>query len=137
MENRGLRGLYDEVLNKGNLDAVGEFLVPDYVEHPEEVHGLEAFKERMRIFRAAFPDLHVTVEEVLVNGDRASSRTTITGTQTRDLMGIPPTSRSINVLAVDLIHFENDRAVERWGGLDMFTLMQQLGVIPRAEHASA
>ncbi len=130
-----LTGLYAEVVNAGNLDAVEEFLAPEYVEHPEEVRGREAFKERMRGFRAAFPDLHVTVEEVLVAGDKASSRTRITGTQTNELMGIPPTGRKIDVLAVDLTHFENGRAVERWGGLDMYSLLTQLGVIPHPQQA--
>jgi predicted ester cyclase len=52
-------------------------------------------------------------------------------------MGLPATGRSINVLAVDLVHFEDGKAAERWGGLDMFSLMKQLGVIPQREHASS
>jgi len=131
-----LRGLYNEVINGGNFDVLGDFLAPDYVEHPEEVRGLEAFEKRMRIFRSAFPDLHVSLDEVLVVGDRASTRTTITGTHTGDLMGIPATGRGINVLAIDLVHFQNGKAVERWGGLDMFGMMQQLGVIPQPQGAT-
>jgi steroid delta-isomerase-like uncharacterized protein len=127
-----LRRLYDEVINAGNLDCIDELLDLDYVEHPEEVRGLEAFRERIGAFRRAFPDLHVTVDEVLVDGDRVASRTTIRGTHTGDLMGIPATGRTVSVLAVDLAHFRDGRAVERWGGLDMFSLLQQLGVIPGA-----
>jgi predicted ester cyclase len=125
-----LRRLYDEVINAGHLDVADELLDPDYVEHPEGVHGPGAFKARMQAFRQAFPDLQVTIDEVLVDGERASTRTTIRGTQTGDLMGIPATGRRVQILAVDLAHFRGGRAIERWGGLDMFSLMQQLGVVP-------
>jgi predicted ester cyclase len=50
-------------------------------------------------------------------------------------MGIPATGRSVQILAVDLAHFRGGRAVERWGGLDVFSLMQQLGVIPDPSNA--
>ena len=125
-----VRRLYDEVINGGDLDAADELLAPDYVEHPEEACGPAVFKERMRAFRQAFPDLHVTIDELLVDGDRISSRTTIRGTHTGDLMGIPATGRSVRVLAVDLAHIRDGRAAERWGGLDMFSLLSQLGVLP-------
>lgn len=124
-----LRRLYAEVINGGHLDLADELLDADYVEHPEEVRGPAAFKERMRIFRQAFPDLHVSLDEVIVDGERISSRTTIRGTQTGALMGIPATGRRIEVLGVDMAQFRNGRAVERWGGLDMFSLLHQLGVV--------
>ena len=132
-----LRRLYDEVINGGQFDAIDELLAADYVEHPEEVRGPAAFKERMKMFRQAFPDLHVSLDEVLVEGERASTRTTIRGTHTGALMGIPATGRSVEILAVDMAHFRGGRAVERWGGLDMFSLMQQLGVIPAPAQATA
>lgn len=125
-----LRRLYDEVINGGHLDVADEILDPNYEEHPEGVHGPAAFKERMKMFRQAFPDLQVSVDEVLVAGDRISSRTRIRGTHSGDLMGIPATGRTVQVLGVDLAHVKDGRAVERWGGLDMFSLMQQLGLIP-------
>ncbi len=125
-----VRRLYDDVINGGHFDSADELLAPDYVEHPEEVRGPTAFKERIKIFRQAFPDLQVSIDEVLVDGERVSTRTTIRGTQTGALMGIPASGRRVEVLAVDLVHVRGGRAVERWGGLDMFSLMQQLGVIP-------
>jgi len=72
----------------------------------------------------------VSVEDLLIDGDRFASRTTVTGTQTGDLMGIPATGKHISVKAVDIGRIQDGQAQERWGGLDMYSLLTQLGVIP-------
>jgi predicted ester cyclase len=88
---------------------------------------------------AGFPDLHVTIEEVIEKDDLVATRTTITGTNTGELMGLPATGRSVRVVAVDMARLSpGGRAAERWGGLDMYALLQQLGVIPSpGGHASS
>ena len=124
-----LHGIY-EAINTGNLDLLDKYVAADYAEHSEGFQGVEPFKQQISAFRAAFPDLHVDIVEVVRDGDRFGSRTVITGTHTGELMGMPPTGKQISVEAVDLGRIENGQAKERWGGMNMFSLLTQLGVIP-------
>jgi len=124
-----LHAIY-EAINTGNLALLDKVVAPDYVEHSEGFQGIEPFRQQITAFRAAFPDLRVTIEELLIAGDRFASRTTVTGTHTGDLMGMPATGKHISVEAVDIGRIENGLAKERWGGLNMYALLSQLGVIP-------
>jgi steroid delta-isomerase-like uncharacterized protein len=124
-----LAGIY-EAINTGNVALLEKFVAPDYVEHSEGFEGVEAFRQQITAFRAAFPDLHVSIDDLLTNGDRFASRTTVTGTHTGDLMGMPATGKRISVEAVDIGRIENGQAKERWGGLNMYSMLTQLGVIP-------
>jgi steroid delta-isomerase-like uncharacterized protein len=124
-----LAGIY-EAVNTGDLALLDKLVAPDYIEHSEGFEGVEPFRQQVTAFRAAFPDLHVSIEDLLTDGDRFASRTTVTGTHTGDLMGMPATGKRISVEAVDIGRVENGRAKERWGGLNMYALLTQLGVIP-------
>jgi steroid delta-isomerase-like uncharacterized protein len=124
-----LQGIY-EAVNTGNLALLEKYVAPDYVEHTDGFQGVEPFAQQVAAFRAGFPDLHVTIEDLLTDGDRFASRTTVTGTHTGDLMGMPATGKRISVEAVDIGRIENGQAKERWGGLNMYSLLTQLGVIP-------
>ena len=124
-----LYGIY-EAINTGNLALLDKFVAPGYVEHSEGFQGVEPFRQQVVAFRAAFPDLRVTIEDVLTDGDRFASRTTVTGTHTGDLMGMPATGKRISVEAVDIGRVHDGQAAERWGGLNMYALLTQLGVIP-------
>jgi steroid delta-isomerase-like uncharacterized protein len=123
-----------ELINSDDIDGFGEVLADDFVEH-EETPGLAPNKdgtlEFFRIERAGFPDLRISPEDVLVSGDRVVVRSKLTGTHQGELMGIPPTGRSIDVQLIDIIRFGDDGlAHEHWGVVDSLTMMQQLGVIP-------
>jgi predicted ester cyclase len=125
-----LHGIY-EAVNTGNLALLDKYVAPGYVEHSDGFQGVEPFKEQITAFRTAFPDLHVTIEDLLLaDGGRFASRTTITGTHTGDLMGMPPTGTHISVEAVDIGRIADGQACERWGGLNMYSMLTQLGVIP-------
>ena len=105
-------------------------MAPGYIEHSEGWQGVEPFKQQITAFRAAFPDLHVTIEDVVTDGSRFASRTTVTGTHAGDLMGMPATGKPVSVEAIDIGRVADGQAQERWGGLNMFSLLTQLGVIP-------
>jgi predicted ester cyclase len=125
-----LHGIYQAV-NTGDLALLDKFVAPGYVEHSEGFQGVEPFKQQITAFRAAFPDLRVTIEDLLLaDAGRFASRTTVTGTHTGDLMGMPPTGKHISVEAVDIGRIAGGQAQERWGGLNMYALLTQLGVIP-------
>jgi predicted ester cyclase len=123
-----LHGIY-EAINTGNLALLDKYVAPGYTEHSEGFQGVEPFKQQIIAFRAAFPDLRVTIEDLLADGGRFASRTTVTGTHTGDLMGMPPTGKHISVEAIDIGRIQNGQAQERWGGLNMYALLTQLGVI--------
>jgi predicted ester cyclase len=125
-----LHGIY-QAINTGNLDLLDKYVAPGYTEHSEGFQGVEPFKQQITAFRAAVPDLRVTIEDLLLaDGGRFASRTTVTGTHTGNLMGMPPTGKHISVEAVDIGRITDGQAQERWGGLNMYSMLTQLGVIP-------
>ena len=129
-----LRRFVDEVWNGGNLDAIEQFIAPSYVRHdpglPMELRGPEGVRQVVTMYRTAFPDLHLELENVLVEGDRLALRLTGSGTQRGPLPGIPPTGRKGSVWAMEIHRFENGKIVEQWVLIDNLTLLQQLGAIP-------
>ncbi len=125
-----------ELINAGDIDGFGELLAEEFVEH-EETPGLAPTKEGVieffRMYRSAFPDLEMRVEEVLVSGEKTVIRATATGTHEGDLMGMPATGRSIEVKLIDIMAFNQAGMIrEHWGLVDTLAMMQQLGAIPEA-----
>ena len=132
------RRAYD-LINAGDIDGFGGLMADDFVEH-EEMPGLaptrEGVLDMFRMYRAAFPDMQMNAEEVLVSGDRTVTRGRATGTHHGELMGMPPSGKRIEVKFIDIMQF-NDAGVvrEHWGLMDMFSMMQQLGAIPEGPTA--
>jgi steroid delta-isomerase-like uncharacterized protein len=128
-----IRRLY-ELINAGDIDGFGDQLADDFVEH-DELPGLEpgkaGVKELFRMYRAAFPDLRLQPEDVLVSGDKGVARVRATGTHQGELMGMPATGRHVDIQLIDITRFGDDGlAREHWGVSDMLGMMQQLGAIP-------
>ncbi len=124
-----------EVWGEGNAMLADELIAPDLVEHtpfPAPVPGLEGHKQVLATFRAAFPDLKVTVDDVIGEGDLTYLSWHGEGTHTGDLMGIPATGKRVRITGMDILRLENGRIKERWAEINAFGLMQQLGVIPGA-----
>ena len=94
---------------------------------PEGFEGRRMFYTTML---AAFPDMEVRLEDAFAEGDKLVTRWSARGTQTGDMMGIPPTGRQISVGGIAIDRFENGQSVEHWEIFDQVGLMQQLGVIP-------
>jgi steroid delta-isomerase-like uncharacterized protein len=128
-----MRRFYDEVLSGGNLDAVAELCSEDIVDHeapPELPQGVEGVKAFVQMFRTAFPDLKVTIEDAFESGDRAVSRTRWTGTHQGEFMGIPASGKAIDIEPIDIIRVADGKCAEHWGTTDNLALMQQIGAIP-------
>ena len=127
-----IRTFYEEVLNKGDLDRIPELCSEDIVDHespPEMPQGIEGIKAFVSMFREAFPDLRVTVEDELAEGDRAAARSRWTGTHDGQFMGVPPSGNRIDIEAIDIIRIVDGKAAEHWGVTDNMELMQQIGAI--------
>lgn len=123
--------LYEEIFNQGNIAVVDEIIAADYHSHePEGTHGLAEFKQEVPAFRAAFPDLEFTLEEIVVSGDRVCHRWTARGTHEGELMGVPPTGREVTLTGTTIERIEDGKIAESWPMMDRMGLMQQLGVIP-------
>lgn len=124
--------IFDEIVNKGNLDAADELMADDYVDHGPmgDVAGREAFKGLVAAFRAAVPDLHCEVENLFQDGDLLGWVVHTTGTHTGDQLGFPATGKSFETLSANVGRMRDGQAVEHWAEQGMFPMLMQLGVIP-------
>ena len=133
-----MRRLYD-LISAGDIDGFGELLVEDFVEH-EETPGLDPTKEGVKqffhMYKAAFPDLRMEAQDVLVSGDKVVARARATGTHQGEFLGMPATGKRVDVQLIDIIRFGDDGlAREHWGVFDALAMLQQLGAIPEQPSA--
>ena len=132
-QNKALvRRIFEEGLNQNKPGVFDELIAPSYVNHdlPAPAPGPEGFKMVIGMFLAAFPDMRVTIEDELAEGNKVMTRGYFTGTHKGDFQGIPPTGKQIKVKYIDIWLVENDKLVENWVRLDELGMLQQLGVIP-------
>jgi steroid delta-isomerase-like uncharacterized protein len=128
----------EEIYNRGNLAVVDEVAASDLVIHlpSAEIHGLAGAKQYVTSLRAAFPDLQITIEDQVADGDRVATRWTARGTHTGAFQGIPPTGKQIRVSAINIDRIDDGKVVECWVNSDDLGLLQQLGVIPTPEQVA-
>ena len=127
------RRFADEALNRGNLDAIDEFMPPNFVEHeplPVPAAGREGVKQFFAQLRSGLPDLQMTIEDLIAEGDRVVARFVVRGTHQGAFLGIPPTGKSVGFTGIDIVRIANGRIVEHWGNTDTLGFLQQLGAIP-------
>lgn len=130
-ENKAIfRRIVEEGFNKGNLAIVDELVATNHVNHTDNVHGPEEYKQFITMYRTAFPDLHMTIEDQIAEGDKVVNRWTSRGTHKGDLMGIPPTGKQTTVTGMYVARIIGGKIVEEWGNFDALGMMQQLGVVP-------
>ncbi|HXZ04940.1 MAG TPA: ester cyclase [Ktedonobacteraceae bacterium] len=129
---------YEEVFNAGKLELIDELFAPDFVDHDPSnpIPGLDGVRQLVTMYRTAFPDLHITVEDTITEDDKVVTRFIGRGTQNGPLMNIPPTGKKVELTAIDILRFENGKMVEHWGNQDLLGMMQQLGVIPAPGQAN-
>jgi len=128
---RVIRRFVDEVINRKNLDAIDEIVAEDFIEHipfPGQGPGREGLRYAISLFISAFPDLHWVLEEQTAEAERVVSRFTMTGTHRGELLGIPPTGRSIEIVGVVFDVVRDGMFAESRILMDMPGLLQQLSV---------
>jgi steroid delta-isomerase-like uncharacterized protein len=125
--------LFEELWNKGNLPVADELIAPTYTHHdastPDVGRGPESEKKRATLYRTAFPDLRLTVEDIIAEGETVVARWSCRGTHKGDLNGIAPTGKPFNITGVSIARFTNGKMSEGWINWDALGLMQQLGVV--------
>jgi len=134
-QNKALiRRWVEEGWNKGNLAVVDEVYAPNVVQHdpnsPLPVASSEALKMYVAGYRASFPDLAFSIDDLIAEGDRVLWRFTSRGTHLGPLGPIPATGKTGTVTGMVLFRFAGDKVAEVWVNLDLFGLLQQLGVVP-------
>jgi len=122
-----VRRYVDEVWNGRNYDATAD-LYGDAYTNPFG-RGPSARNEPIRRYHQAFPDLRLSIDELVVAGDTVVFRATFRGTDTGGYVGRPPTGRAVEEWVVTILHFDRDRVVSEWIGADKLGLFIQLGVV--------
>ena len=97
---------------------------------PIEATGAELLKEVFGRLSRAFPDLHVTVEDLIAEGDKVVARDTVPGTHRGEYMGLPPTGKSVTYNEIFICRFADGRIAETWGVVDVLSQLRQLGALP-------
>jgi steroid delta-isomerase-like uncharacterized protein len=130
-----VRRLFTELWNNGNLSVADEVFAPNYAHYdpstPDFGRGPDSEKKRAALYRTAFPDLHLTIDDVIAEGETVMTRWSCRGTHKGDLNGIAPTGRSITISGVTVARVSNGKIVEGYVNWDALGLMQQLGVVPQ------
>ena len=131
-KNLALRFI-EEVINQGKLSTLDELITADAADHslpPGLPPGREGVKLFLGMIRAAFPDIHETVEDIIAEGDTVVTRTTWRGTHQGAFLGIAPTGKQVSVSGIDISRVAFGKFVEHWQSADNLGLLQQLGVVP-------
>jgi steroid delta-isomerase-like uncharacterized protein len=134
-ENKAVGRRYLEAVNERDLNIIDEVIAPDYVGHEpgEETRGPEGVKQYISMFLDAFPDVSITVEDEIAEGDKVVIRFTGRGTHQGELMGIPPSGNRVEVSSISICRFEGGKVIEEWEQYDALGMMQQIGAVPPPE----
>ena len=123
----------EEVLGRGDFAALAELTTPGCVDHtapPGQPPAEGTVARYLVLWRAAFPDLRITVEDLLAEGDRVAVRSTVSGTHRGAFLGVPPTGRRVAVVAMAFYRLARGQIVERWAVVDTLEVLRQLGASP-------
>ena len=138
-ENKTLAQRFnDDVWGRGDEAALEELLDPNFVDHdalPGQSPDREGHRQILAAFRSAFPDLNVTTEDIVAEGDKVVIRWTARGTHRGELMGIAPTGKEVAIKGIDVWRIAGGRMVERWAEYNDLEVMQQLGAVPPPEQS--
>ncbi|MBV9280683.1 MAG: ester cyclase [Chloroflexi bacterium] len=126
---------YEEIWNQGRLEVCDELIAPDYVNHsaplPDLPPGPEGLKQTVAAVRRAFPDVHYSIEDMVLGGDKAALRVTMRGTHQGEFLGMAPTRRTIEVQELQIEHLRDGQIVAHWHQIDDLRLQRQLGLLPQ------
>jgi len=132
-KTRVIERYFEELFNRGQLELVDELLAPNYVNHSPGSPDLPVTRDGVRIvvqaLRAAFPDLHYTIDEVVEGANSVAVRSTFSGTHFGDLFGLAPTGRRVTVKQMTFERFLGGQIVAHHRISDDLSLLRQLGVM--------
>ncbi len=126
---------FDEVWNNGRVDLIDEFRASDAVaagleEGTTHSHGKGPFEALYGNLRAAFPDLRLSIEDLIAEGDSVAIRLTATGTHTGNAFGVRPTGKSVAFSGIIMARIVGGKIAQAWNSLDQMALLRQIGALP-------
>jgi steroid delta-isomerase-like uncharacterized protein len=141
-ENSALiRRWFDEIWNKGHMQAIDEMASADIVGHGQAQHatdiGLAEFKPFVAALRNAFPDMKVVIDHTIEQGDKVVARWTSTMTHKGHFLGFAPTGKKVVITGTSIQRIADGKIVEGWDNWDQLGLLVQIGAVPAAEFVSA
>ena len=135
-ENKAfVRRWFDEVWNKGREEAIDEMFAADGVAHGlpsedgEPLRGAAGFKPLFRQFREAFPDMEVTVEDAISEGDKVAARCTVRASHRGDTLGYAATHQPTEFTGMTFARVRGGKIIEAWNNFDFMSMHQQLGAL--------
>jgi steroid delta-isomerase-like uncharacterized protein len=135
-----VRRFVEEFQTRHNLAAVDDYLSPDFVDHSAPA-GLppdrEGVKMQFTMFFTAFPDLHAIIHDQVADEHKVVTRKTLRGTHQGELMGIPPTGKTVAIEVIDILAVRDGKITDHWNLVDQLGLLKQLGALPSEEAAHA
>jgi steroid delta-isomerase-like uncharacterized protein len=127
-----VRRYHEEVLNGREIALLDELAASDYEEHdplPGQRTGLDGLKDRVGMFLEGLSP-HFTIEDVIAEDQKVVVRWTNSGTHVGEFFGIPPTGKSFQIAGIDIHRLQDGKMAEHWHVVDVFGMLQQLGVLP-------
>ncbi len=140
-QNKALvRRLFGELFNKGDFSKIPEIFAPSWVNMDPGVPpmmGLEGARQLVSMFRSGFPDMNLKVNEIMADADMVASSFIFSGTQTGEVMGMPPTGKKVKVEGIGIFRISDGKLIQNHVIFDKFGLLEQLGVIPAPAQAKS
>jgi C-1 hydroxylase len=132
-ENKDLVRKTIEATNTHDLSSIEEMVALDFVDHTRRMHGLEGLKQFLSMIFKSFSDFHLTIEDIIAEGDKVWIRSTITGTHTGEFSGLTPTGKKFTESSVWIYRIVNGKVVEGWDVQDELDFYKKIGAIEYTE----
>jgi steroid delta-isomerase-like uncharacterized protein len=127
--NKAIVRPFLEALNKRDMSALDDFVAPGYLDHTNQFQGLDRVKQAVTTFFKGVPDFHVTIEDMIAEGDNVWVRETETGTHRGYYQNIAPTGKKMRFTCVDIFKIVDGKVAEAWHVYDFLEFYRQLGVV--------
>jgi predicted ester cyclase len=134
-KNSFIHRWFEEVWNKGREEAIDEMLAEDVVGHGlptengEPVRGPKEFKSYFRNFRAAFPNIKVSIIETVVEGEKIAAVCRVQGALEGETLGVSPASQPVDFTGIIVVKLKDDKIIEAWNEFNFMTMYQQLDAL--------
>jgi steroid delta-isomerase-like uncharacterized protein len=129
-DNLAAQQKFGSAVSTGELELLRDLIASDVVDHdpaPDQGAGPEGYIRMFSALRTSFPDLEVSLDQLVADENKVAIAYTIIGTHKGEFMGVAPTGRKVRARGVQIARFRDGKMVERWGSSDQLGILQQIG----------